>query len=186
MDLAEVNRDRAYLELGCKSLAQYAKAALGPYAGYADELLRIGEKLVDLPEVDRALLDGELTWEQVVVLTRVAVPKHELAWLETAVALPLEELQQLVERSAEGWAPPVAWDEEAQARAAAPGASVETPRAIPALRRAPAGEGRVQFLPRRARRYGAAHALGASERRFLRHAVAPNVRQRSHAPPSTS
>src|SRR5687767_5303306 len=85
LDLLDVDLNRTYLELGCKSTAQYADWELGLLPGYAEELMRIAQKLLDLPEIDRALSTGELTWEQVVVLTRVAVPKHELAWLDTAL-----------------------------------------------------------------------------------------------------
>jgi hypothetical protein len=186
LDLLDVDLQRTYLELGCKSIAQYADWELGLLPGYAAELLRIAQKLLDLPEIDRALCAGELTWEQVVVLTKVAVPEHELAWLDTALELSLGDLKRLVDCSAEGWAPPIARGVEADVGGHAPCASVETLRATPSPRRARVGGSRFQVGPRFVRRMGAVPAPGAPDRSIRRHLDAPHVRQPFQAPPSTT
>jgi hypothetical protein len=191
LGLLEMELRRGHLARGWDSIVQYADYELSLPAAEVEELLRIGRKLLDLPEIDRALRVGWLAWEHVVALTKVAVPGHELAWLSTALGRPLEDLTRLVECSAEGWAPPVAWAGEAQACEAARGASIADVRATYARGRAPDGEGRFRTDPRGAGRIVAAHALGAPGRSFRRHLSAsshwvPNVRQPFHAPPSTS
>jgi len=192
-DLLDVQRERAYLELDCKSIAQYADWVLGLLPGYAAELLRIADKLLDLPEIDRELCAGKLTWEQVVLLTRVAVPKHEYAWLDRALELSLEELTQLVERSAEGWAPPIAWSAAADARRVV---GCETVDALDATSgRARAVFSRGATPPSGSRLGRAADGTAARSKialcspdagRVRRLTIAPNVRQPFHPPPSTS
>jgi hypothetical protein len=184
-DLLDLDLHHGYVEFRCKSTEQYADWELGLLPGYCAELLRIARKLLDLPEVDRALVAGELTWEQVVVLTRVAVPKHELAWVDRAVECPLEELTDQVERSAEGWAPPVAWDGGSEARGVASGASAEAARAMSRSRRAPNGGRRLHGGSRHGQRIEAGRARKASAPGSWRRPRAPNVRQAMHALPLT-
>jgi hypothetical protein len=113
--LLELDLRRLYRREGYESTAHYAECELGLTPQQTAELLRICRKLLDLPEIDRAFCNGWLTWQQVVVVTRVAVPEHEAAWLDRALEVPVGELTGLVDRSAEGWAPPEAWDRRAHA-----------------------------------------------------------------------
>jgi len=188
LDLLYVDLERAYLALGCKSIAQYADWEMGLTRGYTTELLRIARKLLDLPEIDRELCAGKLTWEQVVVLTRVAVPQHEYAWLDRALEVPLEELTQSVERSAEGWAPPV----DVFSRGARPpsgsrlGRAADGTAARSKIALCSPDEGWLHVSRMAAVQIVAAHAVRARPGRVWRRAIAPNVRQPFHAPPSTS
>ena len=186
LDLAEMERRQRYRSEGYESTAHYADWELGLEGEVFEELLRVGARLLTLPGIDCAFCDGYLTWEHVVVLTRVAVPDHEAAWLERALDLPLGDLTLLVDRSAEGWAPPLASD----GRVGVGGATLgSTGEAVPADSwpwRGPRG--------REGRTVGTGNGGGTAAERLRRGAAtgswlrrgAPNVRHRSHAPPSTS
>jgi hypothetical protein len=184
--LLELDQQRLYLSEGYRCTAQYADGELGLTRKQTEELLRIGKKLVDLPQIDHALRAGWLTWAHVVVLTRVAVPKHEAAWLERALDLPAGGLALLVERSAEGWAPPVASGERAQASEASLGWVAEAFLAPPSSRRARLSGGLRFVRPGLAGRIVVERLRRACATAAWRRHSAPNVRQPSGAPPSTS
>ncbi len=172
---------------GCCCNIQYAEIRFGIGPELAEELLRIGARLNDLPEIDRAYRDGWITWRHVVLLTNVVVPRHEAAWLHFALRLSLQELTQLVERSADGWVPPVAsdggWEGTRGVRYGtvedASAAPLRGPRARVAGRSAPPGLRSPGRLPER-------RAFPASGGWVVRPPGAPNVRQRFLPPPSTS
>jgi hypothetical protein len=103
----------------CGMLAHYVRVEYDFSAGVVDELLRIGRSLLELPSIDGGFTKGKLSWHQIVALTRVAVPRHEAAWLRRALALSLEELERVVARSARGWAPPESADDTAAERVSA-------------------------------------------------------------------
>jgi hypothetical protein len=97
--------------------AQHAEASYGLSRVQTVDLVRVGRRLRELGDVAEALRDGRLTWEQVGLLARVAVPKHERAWLELALASSLEELACAVVQAGEGKAPPTRSGPRASERA---------------------------------------------------------------------
>jgi hypothetical protein len=108
LDLAELDVHGLHHrpELHRRALERYAFATHGLARAQMAEALRIGRGLFDLPRVDGLLYEGRLSWRCAVLLTRVAVPRYESAWLRLARALPFEEFELIVERSGRGWAPP--------------------------------------------------------------------------------
>ena len=179
LELFEADRLGVYegKDWGCNSLEMFGLCMYGLEEEETEELLRVGKKLLDLPEIDGVFCDGWLTWEQVLLLAKVAVPEHEGAWLDRALELSTERLAALVVHSAEGWAPPTAYEP----RAKVGGAAVETvAQALIAESwrgRARTGPGRFasgsKRLPRTARELNDGGGVAG----FPRHRGAPDVRR---------
>jgi hypothetical protein len=186
LGLVEVDRARAHRQDGwrCRDIAQYAQWEHGFTPAQTAEVLRIGRKLLDLPEIDSAFCEGRLTWEHVVLLTRAAVPKHELGWLALALHAPLEELARVVERSAEGWAPPVVENSQAEWWGAPPQSDADTFDAPSSSCLPRSGILAVESVLWRS--LGAGRRSVASRPGPRREYRAPNVRQPARERPSTS
>jgi hypothetical protein len=97
--LVEMDARRLYQLTGHGSTVDYAERRLGLDRRRTAELLRVGRKLLELREVDRVFCEGRLGWVKVLVLARVAVPEHEAAWLERALALDARAFALLAARS---------------------------------------------------------------------------------------
>ena len=94
--LVEVDADRLYRDLGHASLADYAVAELDLHARKAEELLRIGRKLAELPRLDQAFAEGQVAWTKVREVTRVATPDTDAAWTELAATSPSRVVERAV------------------------------------------------------------------------------------------
>ncbi len=110
--LVEMDVRRLYQATGHGSTAHYAEARLGLDRRRVAELVRVGAKLLELREVDRAFCEGRLGWAKVLIVSRMASPEHEAAWLERALALDARALALLAARSREGGAPRAPGDEK--------------------------------------------------------------------------
>ena len=108
--LVEMDARRLYQCTGHGSTAYFAEVRLGIDRRRTAELLRVGRKLLELAEIDRAFCAGRIGWAKVLVLARAASPQHEAAWLERALALDCRELAALARRSREGGPPRKAGD----------------------------------------------------------------------------
>lgn len=180
MHLLEQDLLRVWRREGYASMVEFAEQRLGVPPQRTVELVRIAKKLLDLRLVDSALYHGCITWEHVLVLARVAVPKHEVAWLRAAIFRPLEELISMVERSAEGWGPPIPTDRTSIDDVDAGCAQVDPQHAASG------------HLPPHAEHLGASASPGRADRSFqlpsagfVRRSFAPNVRRSRRPPPST-
>lgn len=94
-----------FARCGYASLREYAERILGLGARQTEERLRVGRALVDLPELDRALSSGQLSWSAVRELTRIATPDTERAWLGWADGRRAHEVEQAVAARLVGDAP---------------------------------------------------------------------------------
>ena len=103
--LHAVEERRLYVLRGCASAVQYARVRWGMSRTEAHELLATGRRLRELPAIDRAFADGELTWSKVRMLARKVGPEHEAAWLERARNLSIEELSRELKGVNPGEAP---------------------------------------------------------------------------------
>ena len=103
--LVEMHRRKQYQVLGYSSAVHYAVKALDLTKRQARELLRVGMRLEELPEIDRAFSHGEISWTKVREITRVARPENEEAWLEFARARSSEEVQWGVSHARAGRSP---------------------------------------------------------------------------------
>src|SRR5687768_4237324 len=94
--LLQALRAATPLRLGYASIAEYAHRLFGFSGRFTSEKLRVAETLEELPELSRALREGELTWSAVRELTRVATPENEAEWLVVARGRSSRDLEQMV------------------------------------------------------------------------------------------
>ena len=68
--------------LGFPTATAYAVKRLEMGRRHAQELIAAGRALEELPKTDEAFCDGRLNWSRVRLLTKIAVPETEAAWVE--------------------------------------------------------------------------------------------------------
>ena len=83
---------------GHARLGDHAREQLGVSGRQLSELARTDEALRRLPEVERALVSGELSWTKARLLARIASVDDEAAWLARAHAATAGELSREVRR----------------------------------------------------------------------------------------
>jgi hypothetical protein len=86
----------AHLKLGFGSFVEYVERLFGYRPRFTQEKLRVAEALEELPELDRALREGELNWSAVRELTRVATLSTEQPWITAARGRTLRDVEKLV------------------------------------------------------------------------------------------
>ena len=79
-------------ELGYSSFHQYCDRELGLARSTSYEYIRVAEALDDLPRLRVLFGHGELSWEQVRAITRVAAADTEVPWIELAFDEPVQSL----------------------------------------------------------------------------------------------
>src|SRR5580692_1464250 len=94
--LREAKRRGTWLELGYATMLAYMEARLGYEPRTAKDRLRVAEALGQLPEIATAMHDGRLLWSAVRELTRVATPKTEQQWINSAIGKTVRQTQELV------------------------------------------------------------------------------------------
>jgi 5-methylcytosine-specific restriction endonuclease McrA len=94
--LLDALRSGTHLHLGFGSFGEYIERMLGYRRRSTDERLRVAEALETLPELARALRDGQVTWSIARELTRVATPKNERAWMDVARGRTVRQVEELV------------------------------------------------------------------------------------------
>jgi hypothetical protein len=85
-----------HLKLGFGSFIEYVERLFGYRPRLTQEKLRVAEALEELPELERALKDGELCWSAVRELSRVATLTTEQVWIEAARARSVRDVEKLV------------------------------------------------------------------------------------------
>ncbi len=103
--LAEMADRGSAQALGFPTLASYAEQRFGIDARRTSEYVRVGRALETLPQIDQALREGELGWSKVVLLTHVAAPTCEDAWLDKARRSSWRELRRAVQLGRPGRPP---------------------------------------------------------------------------------
>jgi len=94
--LCSAVRLEVWRELGKASLLEYLEEVLGYGPRAATERVRVALALDELPDLARALADGELSYSAVRELTRVATPATEAAWCDHARGLNLRQIEDKV------------------------------------------------------------------------------------------
>lgn len=89
-ELAQVAADFDDAELwsgdGLLSCAHWLTIQTGVGVRTADELLRVGRALRDLPQLRAAFADGRLSFDKMRLVTQVATPADDDAWLNVALS----------------------------------------------------------------------------------------------------
>ena len=93
--LARLQETRAYLSLGCSSVRDYARKAIGWRAGKVKALLKLLERLPDQAVIGAAFRAGELDWTKAVLVSRAAArhPEREPELVDDARRLTNRELE---------------------------------------------------------------------------------------------
>jgi hypothetical protein len=105
-DLADRIESRAGYDLGGFSDVYHAARCLFDMSvRRTRECIRIGRALRALPQVERAFVDGRLTFSRVREVTRVARPEDEAQWLRLASELPMRVLERRVAEAGGSTAP---------------------------------------------------------------------------------
>jgi HNH endonuclease/RuvA, C-terminal domain len=94
--LLEALRARAHERLGFGSFVEYVERLFGYAPRLTHDKLRVAEALQELPELGRALYEGQASWSCVRELSRVATRETEHAWLEAARGRTVREVERRV------------------------------------------------------------------------------------------
>jgi hypothetical protein len=89
-------RTGAHRHLGYASFAEYVERLFGYKPRVTEEKLRAAQALESLPEMNRALRDGELSWSAARELTRVATAATEGEWLRATLGKTVRQVEKLV------------------------------------------------------------------------------------------
>ena len=106
LGLAEMRARKLYKQLGYASLFEYGDQALGFRDGKTSQLATLGDRLPDLPNLDKAMVLGAVGWTTARTIARVATPETEDAWLNKALNVPGHELEELASDALPGAPPP--------------------------------------------------------------------------------
>ena len=94
--IREFDEAELALQQGFLNTAQWLGYYLGLGPNAAREKVRVARALVDLPEIERAYANGELSFSKVRALTRVARPDNEACLLDMARAATAQQVERIV------------------------------------------------------------------------------------------
>jgi hypothetical protein len=94
--LRAAEAEGAWKKLGYVHGLEYLEDVFGYRPRTAKERLRVARELGELPELEQALGDGELSYSIVRELSRVAKPTNVGRWIERARGKNLREVEQMV------------------------------------------------------------------------------------------
>ncbi len=100
--LDELRESGKYCELGYSGLAQYAEQRLGMDSRRARELCRAGRVLMERPVIEKAFLEGCLSWTKVELLTHGVREHQQDEWVARAQQVTCSELRSLLKRHRKG------------------------------------------------------------------------------------
>jgi len=95
----ELDRTRAFLDLGYSSLYQYALKALELSEGTVSNLIVVARKSKALPELKAAVARGEMTLSNARRIAPVLNLENKSEWIEKAKGLPQKKLEQELARA---------------------------------------------------------------------------------------
>jgi hypothetical protein len=98
LHLCRLRASRGYIRLGFALFRDYVRERLGVAERTGQEWARLGAGLERLPELDRALTEGKLTWTAAAEVARVAGVEDAAAWVGLAQRLSVRELRARVRR----------------------------------------------------------------------------------------
>lgn len=94
--LTEVRDRRAYGDFGCSSIYDYAAERFGFKERKTRYLVSLGRKLKELPRLREALRSGKIGWCKATRIASVASREDEAMWLDSALALSVQELDRRI------------------------------------------------------------------------------------------
>ena len=94
--LLVMNESRLYTEFACNSVEQYVKTRVPLERSATYELLRVARAFRSLKKLRQAYLGRQLSWSQVVAITRVAAPESQTAWIDFAQEKSVRQIRDEV------------------------------------------------------------------------------------------
>lgn len=91
--------------LGFASAVQFACLRLSMSRRQARHYLSVGASLKDLPQIDQVFGKGDLSWSKVRLLVNVATPQNEEAWIERALQVSCQVLEEETRGAPKGSSP---------------------------------------------------------------------------------
>jgi Holliday junction DNA helicase RuvB len=104
--LLDMEQRGEHKSVRCSSTVQFAVDNLDLDPSEARGLLRVARSLEDLPEIDRAFAQGQISWSKLRELTRVATPQTEGEWLSFAKKKRAREVERAASGAKHGQKPP--------------------------------------------------------------------------------
>ncbi len=95
------DRDATHL-LGYRTAKDYAMERLDMPERRANEMIQAGKMLHDLVDVDKAFLEGRISWSKVLTLMSVARTSNQDTWLERATKMSCRRLKKAVAQANNG------------------------------------------------------------------------------------
>jgi hypothetical protein len=95
--LVELEESRGFLDLGYRSVQEFARKEGGWSRRQVSYLLSAGRRLKELWRVDTALRDGSLCWSKVRLVVSVATAATEEEWLAKAMTMTTDQLEHHVQ-----------------------------------------------------------------------------------------
>lgn len=95
--LVELEESRGFLDLGYRSVQEFARKEGGWSRRQVSYLLSAGRRLKELWRVDAALRDGSLCWSKVRLVVSVATAATEEEWLAKAMTMTTDQLEHHVQ-----------------------------------------------------------------------------------------
>ncbi len=87
---------RLYRALGFGSFSRYCRENLGMSVRRARCLIALARRLIELPDLERAYRNGELSWVKASEIARVARPETEKAWIHLGASVTVRRLREEV------------------------------------------------------------------------------------------
>ncbi len=90
--LSAISEKNIHRLLGYKSIYEYGEGVAGFTEFQTRAFLKIGRKLLELPEMKKALATGILSWTKAEKIASRATPGDELGWIDLAQSMSAREL----------------------------------------------------------------------------------------------
>ena len=94
--LAEVRERQLFVEFGYANISDYAFARFAFKSRKTQYLVRLGKRIKYLPKLREAMANGKLGWCKASRLADFVVPKNEVMWIESALSLSVQQLEQRI------------------------------------------------------------------------------------------
>lgn len=114
LEVARLDASGAWAGDGYRSVSHWLSINLGLGRVSAQELVRVGHALEELPAVGEAFAHGSLSYDKVRFLTQVATPADEDVWVELALTLSGSQLIKLCKSYQQAQAASSTGEREAQ------------------------------------------------------------------------
>jgi len=94
--LALMARCNGYLQLGCKTIGEFAETKAGLEYRDWTQMLSVGRRALQFPEVDAAFRSGALNWSKLRALVPVLTKENVTEWIRKASKMTSNQVERAV------------------------------------------------------------------------------------------